>query len=150
MGNLIGNSTAEIDAPLAKVWAVVEDVEDAPNWQGGMKGVEALDRDGDGRAVRTEASADIKVRTVKSIIRFDYSKGPERLSWSQEKGELKSVEGSWVLEDLGGDRTRATYNVEVDFGRMLGAMVRGPVVGVIRQMLAGERAGELKRRVEGA
>ena len=150
MGNLIGTSTAEIDAPLETVWAVVEDVERAPNWQGGMKGLTALDRDGQGRAVRCEVSTDMKVRTVKTIVAFDYGAAPATLSWSQEKGDLKSVDGSWELEDLGDRRTRATYRIEADLGRILGALVRGPVEGAIRDMLAGARAGELKQTVEGA
>jgi carbon monoxide dehydrogenase subunit G len=149
MGNLIGTSTAEIDAPPDEVWALVENVEVAPEWQGGLKGMAALERDGQGRATRCEAAADIKVRTVKTIVRFDYDGAPARLSWTQEKGDLKSVDGSWELEDLGDGRTRATYNVEVDLGRMLGALVRGPIVNVIREMLAGARAGELKQQIEG-
>jgi Polyketide cyclase / dehydrase and lipid transport len=94
-----------------------------------------------------EADNDAKVLSVKSTVRFEYD-GPARLSWRQEKGQLKSVEGSWELEDLGGGRTRATYSLEVDPGRRLGMIVRGPVVDVLRDMLAGARAGELKRRVE--
>jgi hypothetical protein len=111
--------------------------------------VSALDRDSEGRATRCEVGADIKVRTVKTIVRFNYDGAPTRLTWTQEKGDLKSVDGSWELEDLGDGRTRATYRVEVDFGRMLGALVRGPIVGVIRNMLAEARAGELKARIEG-
>jgi hypothetical protein len=38
MGNLSGSSTAEIDAPLDEVWKLVEDVEKAPDWQGGQIG----------------------------------------------------------------------------------------------------------------
>ena len=125
MGNLIGSSTAEIDAPIDRVWALVEDVEKAPEWQGGMNGMRALDRDDQGRATLCEAAADIKVSTVKSQIRFTYD-GPAKLSWKQVKGELKSVDGRWELEDLGGERTRATYTIEVDFGRVLGMVVRGP------------------------
>jgi carbon monoxide dehydrogenase subunit G len=149
MGNLIGTSTAEIDAPLDEVWALVEDIEIAPEWQGGLNSLTPLERDEQGRGTRCEVGADIKVKTIKTIVRFTYA-GPTRLSWTQEKGDLKSVDGSWELEDLGGDRTRATYRVEVDFGRMLGAMVRGPIEGAIRQMLAGARAGELKARIEGS
>jgi carbon monoxide dehydrogenase subunit G len=149
MSHLIGTSTAEIDAPLEQVWAVVEDVQDAPSWQGGLNSVSALDRDSEGRATRCYVGADIKVRTVKTIVRFNYDGGPNRLSWSQEKGDLKSVDGSWELEDLGDGRTRATYNVDADLGRVLGTLVRGPVEGAIRNMLAGARAGELKARVEG-
>ena len=62
------------------------------------------------------------------------------------KGDLKSVDGSWKLEDLGDERTRATYSIEVDLGRTLGMLVRGPMVDMLRQMLAGARAGELKKR----
>jgi carbon monoxide dehydrogenase subunit G len=149
MANLVGESTAEINAPVDEVWALVEDVEVAPEWQGGLNSLTALERDEQGRGTRCEVGADIKVKTVKTIVRFSYD-GPARLSWTQEKGDLKSVDGSWVLEDLGDGRTRATYRVEVDFGRVLGAMVRGPIVGAVRQMLAGARAGELKARIEGS
>jgi ribosome-associated toxin RatA of RatAB toxin-antitoxin module len=149
MANLTGSSTAEIDAPRDQVWTLVENVESAPEWQGGLKSMHALDRDGDGRAIRCEAETDAKIKTVKSIVRFTYD-GPDTLRWTQEKGDLKSVVGSWTLEDLGGDRTRATYALEVDLGRTLSLLVRGPVVDVIRQMLVGARAGELKKRIESA
>ena len=149
MANVTGSSTAEIEAPLDRVWEVVEDVEDAPNWQGGLKGLHALERDDEGRVILCEADNDAKVLSVKSTVRFEYD-GPTRLSWRQEKGQLKSVEGSWELEDLGDGRTRATYSLEVDPGRRLGMIVRGPVIDVLRDMLAGARAGELKRRVEEA
>ncbi|MBV8712297.1 MAG: SRPBCC family protein, partial [Solirubrobacterales bacterium] len=142
-----GSSTAEIHAPLDKVWALVEAVERAPEWQGGLKAMRALERDDQGRAVRCEVDTDAKVRTVTSVVRFTYD-GPGRLSWTQEKGDLKSVTGSWQLEDLGGERTRATYSIEADLGGTLGMLVRGPVVDVLRHVLAGARAGELKKQIE--
>lgn len=147
MANMNGSSTAEIDAPLDQVWALVEDVEKAPEWQGGLKAMHAIERDADGRPLRCETETDGKVKTVKAIVRFTYA-GPTELTWIQEKGDLKSVEGSWTLEDLGGDRTRATYSIEVDLGRKLGMLVRGPIVDVLRHMLAGARAGELKKEIE--
>jgi carbon monoxide dehydrogenase subunit G len=147
MAPLDGSSTAEIDAPIEQVWKLIEDVEAAPSWQGGLKGMHAIERDDQGRATLCEAETDAKVRTVKSTVRFTYD-GPARLSWRQEKGELKSVEGSWTLEDLGSGRTRATYAIEADLGRMLGMVIRGPLVGVLRDMLAGARANELKKHAE--
>jgi ribosome-associated toxin RatA of RatAB toxin-antitoxin module len=150
MATLSGSSTAEIDAPIERVWELVEDVELAPDWQGGMNSMRAIERDEQGRATLCEVGADAKVRTVKTIVRFDYGEEPRRLSWRQEKGDVKSLHGSWELEDLSGGRTRATYRIEVDPGRVLGMMVRGPVEAVIRQMLAGARAGELKARIEGS
>ena len=147
MANLNGSSTAEIDAPLQHVWALVQDVEAAPQWQGGLKALRAIERDSEGRPVLCESESDAKVRSIKSTVRFSYD-GPNLLRWSQEKGELKSVDGSWELEDLGGDRTRATYSLDVDFGRMLGMVIRGPLVDVLRGMLVNARAGELKHAGE--
>jgi ribosome-associated toxin RatA of RatAB toxin-antitoxin module len=148
MGTITGSSTAEIDAPLHEVWAVVEDVVSAPEWQGGLKDMESLERDGDGHVTLAGSTSDAKVRTITSTVRFAYD-GPSRLDWRQEKGELKSVEGSWELEDLGDGRTRATYHLEVDLGRMLSLVIRGPLVDLLRNQLVSARAKELKQRVEG-
>jgi carbon monoxide dehydrogenase subunit G len=147
MGNITGSSTAEINAPLEQVWAVVEDVEKAPEWSGGLKSLHAIERDGNGRATLCETTSDGKVRAIKSTVRFSYD-GPSRLTWEQEKGELKSVDGSWLLEDLGDGRTRATYNLDVDLGRMLGMVIRGPLIDMLRGMLVSARAGELKKAIE--
>ena len=149
MGTITGSSTAEIEAPIEQVWGVVEDVLAAPEWQDGLKDAEELERDGEGHVTLVETSNDAKVRTIKSIVRFAYD-GPTRLQWTQEKGELKSVDGSWELEDLGDGRTRATYSLEVELGRMLGLVIRGPLVDALRGSLVNARAGELKERVEGS
>lgn len=148
MANLGGTASAEIDAPIDEVWAVVEDVASAPDWQGGMESLEPLEHDAEGRPTLCETKSDAKVRIVTSKVRFAYA-GPTRLSWRQEKGDLKSVEGSWKLEDLGAGRTRATYTLDGDPGRVLGMLVRGPVEGKIREVLVDARPGELKERVEG-
>jgi carbon monoxide dehydrogenase subunit G len=148
MANLSGSSSAEIDASVDAVWAVVEDVLIAPEWQGGLSAMTALEKDQQGRAIVVETSTDAKVREIKTRVRFDYSGAPTRLSWVQEKGDLKSVEGSWTLEELGEGRTRATYSLEADPGRVLGMLLRGPVESAVRAMLVNARAGELKKYVE--
>jgi uncharacterized protein YndB with AHSA1/START domain len=147
MGKMTGTASDEIEAPISKVWAVVEDVESAPDWQGGMEAMTVLERDAEGRAELVETESDASVRTIKSIVRFEYE--PERrLTWTQEKGDLKSVVGSWELEDIGEGRTRATYSLDGDPGRVLGMLIRGPVEGKIREILVEGRPGELKTRVE--
>src|SRR5215469_13535846 len=88
MAVLTGSSSAEVDAPLEQVWALVEDVERAPEWQGGLKERRALERDDEGHATLCHTEADVKVRTVKATVRFTYD-GPTILAWRQEKGELK-------------------------------------------------------------
>jgi carbon monoxide dehydrogenase subunit G len=147
MGHLGGSASSEIDAPIEQVWALIEDVETAPDWQGGLDASTALERDSDGRAVVVETESDIKVRRIKARVRFTYE-APTRLSWTQEEGEMKSVEGSWELEDLGGGRTRATFNLDADPGRMLGMLIRGPVEAATRAIFVSGRPAELKRLVE--
>jgi len=148
MGRLRGSASAEIDAPLLEVWAVVQDVISAPDWQGGLDKMTAIECDAEGRPTLVETENDIKVRRIKSQVRIRYD-GPTRLSFTQEKGDMKSVEGVWELEDLGHGRTRASYRLDADPGRMLGLVLRGPVEAATRAILVNGRPSELKRRVEG-
>ena len=76
MAVLTGSSTAEVEAPIEQVWALVEDVERAPQWQGGLKGMHALERDDEGHAILCQAEADAKVRTIKSTVRYTYNAPP--------------------------------------------------------------------------
>ncbi len=146
MAILEGTSSAEIDAPLERVWALVADVERAPEWQGGMRALIGRERDAEDHVLLADTETDAKLRTLKSQVRFTYTP-PVRLQWTQTHGDIKSVDGSWELEELGPERTRAAYRLAVDLGR-LGLLIRGPVVDLLRAQLAGARANELKRAVE--
>jgi len=149
MAHLGGSASSEIDAPLKEVWAVVEDVLSAPEWQGGLDAMSALEHDAEGRPTLVETENDLRVRRIKAQVRFRYE-GPRRLEWTQEQGDMKSVEGSWELEDLGGGRTRATYSLDADLGRVLGMLIRGPVQEATRAIFVNGRPGELRRRMEGS
>lgn len=142
-----GEASTEIAAPIAEVWAAIEDASAAPEWQEGLKRIEVIDTDSEGRVLRANSTSDAKVKDVTARVRFSYEE-PTYMRWEQEKGDLKSVVGEWILEDLGGGRTKATYRLEGDPGRVLGMMIRGPVEGKIREILVEGRPGELKRRVE--
>jgi uncharacterized membrane protein len=147
MGTIDGSASAEIDAPIAEVFAVAADIENSPRWQPEIKVAEVRERDAEGRQVLVHTETDAKVRRLGAELRFTYDE-PKGLSWVQEDGDLKSVEGSWRLEDLGDGRTRATYSMSVDLGRMLGMVIRGPLVGVLRGQLVESMPGKLKAFVE--
>ena len=142
-----GSATEEIEAPIEKVFEVAADVEGSPRWQPEIKAVEVLERDGEGRQVLVHTESDAKVRRLGSTLRFSYEE-PTGLRWRQEDGDLKSVEGSWRFEDLGDGRTRATYEMTVDLGRMLGMVIRGPLVDILRGQMVESMPGKLKRFVE--
>jgi uncharacterized protein YndB with AHSA1/START domain len=147
IGHLRDSASTEIDAPLEEVWAVVQEVMAAPEWHGGLEKMTALERDADGRPTLVETVNDIKGRRVRARVRFRYE-GPTRLSWTQEEGDMKSAEGVWELEDLGSGRTRASYRLDADPGRVLGLVIRGPVGAATRAILVNGRPDELRRRVE--
>jgi uncharacterized membrane protein len=147
VGTISGERSVEIDAPIARCFEIAADIQNAPEWQGSLKDVEVLERDGEGRAELVETENDAKVKTVKALLRFSYVE-PTEVRWEQEKGDVKSLVGWWALEDLGRDRTRATYALEVDPGRMLGMLLRGPVEGQVKSFLLGNAADGLKQRAE--
>ena len=147
MGNISGARTVEIDAPIERCFEIAADIDNAPEWQGSLKDVEVLERHPDKRAALVETESDAKVKTVKSLLRFSYEE-PTGVRWVQEKGDTKSLVGSWTFEDLGEGRTRATYALDVDPGRMLGLLLRGPAETAVRDFLLGNAASGLKERAE--
>jgi len=147
MGKLIASHTVEIDAPRDRVYEVAADVPGAVTWNPAMESVDVLETDAQGRAELVEAEADVKVKKSKSILRFSYDP-PNGLSWVQEKGDVKSVDGRWELTELEGGRTRATYALDVDPGRMLGMLLRGPVENQVKDFLTKGAAEGLKEHVE--
>jgi len=149
MGRISASHTVEIDAPLADVYAVAADVPGAVEWNPALDKVDVIETDDQGRATLVETEADVKVKKSKSILRFSYDE-PNGLRWEQEKGDVKSVDGRWELSEIEPGRTRATYGLEVDPGRMLGMLLRGPVEGQVKEYLTKGAAEGLKRHLEDA
>ena len=147
MGTISGERSVEIDAPMERCYEIASDINHAPEWQGSLKDVEVLERDAEKRALLVETESDAKVKTVKATLRFSYEP-PTAIRWVQEKGETKALTGSWNFEDLGEGRTRATYALDADPGRMLGMLLRGPVETKVRDFLLGDAADGLKQRAE--
>ena len=146
---LRGERTVEIKAPLVRCYAIAADIERAPGWQAALADVEVLERDDDGRAAIADAEFDARVRTIRARLRFTYREH-ERISWGQEHGDVKALNGSWRFEELGDGIVRATYGLEVDPGMMLGMLLRGSMEDRVREFLLGGAAEGLKERAEGS
>jgi uncharacterized membrane protein len=148
MGVIKGDRSVEIEAPIERCYEIAADIENAADWQGSLKDVEVLERDGERRPLVVETLSDAKVKNVRAVLRFSYQP-PTEIRWVQEKGDTKSLVGWWAFEDLGGGRTRATYALEADPGRMLGILLRGPAEAKVRDFLVGNAADGLKEKAEG-
>jgi uncharacterized membrane protein len=147
MGVIKGDRSVEIDAPIERCYEIAADIQNAVDWQRSLKDVEVLERDAQKRAVLVETESDAKVKRVRAVLRFSYEP-PAAIHWEQEKGDAKSLRGSWSFEDLGDGRTRATYALESDPGRILGMLLRGPAEAKVRDFLVGGAADGLKERAE--
>ena len=147
MGEIRGERSVEIAAPIEKCFAIAADIQGAPDWQKSLNDVDVIERDVDQRASLVETVSDARVKTVKSTLRFTYDE-PRGITWIQEKGGMKSLHGYWRFEDLGPDGTRATYGLIVDPGRMLGMLLRGPTEAKVRGFLLDGAAEGLKSKAE--
>ena len=70
MGVIKGDRSVEIEAPIERCYEIAADIENATEWQGSLRDVEVLERDGEKRAVLVETESDAKVKHVKAILRF--------------------------------------------------------------------------------
>jgi hypothetical protein len=150
VADLSGTESIEIEAPIERVFEVAADVERAPEWQGTMRSANALEHDDRGRPILVASEIDASVATVELLLRFSYE-GPGGMRWVRESGDLKSLEGSWTFEDLGG-LTRATYSLDIGLNRglsLLAKTLRGPAEARVRHLLAYRPVEGLKARAEG-
>ncbi len=147
MGTLEASWTVEIDAPRERCFEIAADIEGAPEWQGTLERVEVSKRDRDGRAQVVDTTSDATVKKVRSRLRFSYEP-PSGISWEQEEGDAKWLTGSWEFEDAGDGRTRATYGLRSDPGRILSLLLRGPVEGKVKELLTKGAAEGLKKHAE--
>jgi ribosome-associated toxin RatA of RatAB toxin-antitoxin module len=144
MSLIQGSASTEIPASIETCWAVVEDLPAAPSWQNGLEELTVVERGDDGRPLFADTVTDAKFRKVACRVRFDYD-APHRLTFTRVSGDVKVMEGSWELEELGPQRTRATYTMAVDPGKV--GLLAKPLEKGLRPLIVGGRPGELAREV---
>ena len=113
-----------------------------PDWQSAVSSTAVLEA---GAAPVVEFRVDARIRTVRYVLRYHPEPGPPaRLWWEYVEGDLRSVAGSYDLEDLGDGTTRATYRLEINPGRF----VPGPIRKALTEGVMRGSVRELKARVE--
>jgi ribosome-associated toxin RatA of RatAB toxin-antitoxin module len=122
----------------------ITDFETYPEWNSGLERCTVLERDDQGRGSLVEMVLNLKLRTIRYTLRYDYSGAPHHLSWRSVDGDVKLIDGDYMFEDAGDGTTRMTYSVDVDFGMF----VPGPVKSMLKTVTVRNAVRELKSRVE--
>jgi len=140
-----GEHVEIVDAPPRDVLAAILDFETQPQWQSAVHECRVLERAPDGTPLLVETVIDARLRRVRYVLRY-HVEGERRVRWDYVEGDVKAIEGEYVLEDLGDGRTSTTYRLRIDAG----VFVPGPVKRFLTETTMRTSVRELKARVEGA
>jgi hypothetical protein len=144
MGLNWAEHTVEIEAPIKTCFDAITDYETFPSWQGAVVDTEVLDWDEAGRGKRVRLFVDAKVRKVDYTLDYRYDQ-PTRIEWDFVEGNgINDADGHYLFEDLGGDRTRATYK----FGLEVGIPLPGPVARRAHKSTLKGSVEDLKQEAE--
>jgi ribosome-associated toxin RatA of RatAB toxin-antitoxin module len=137
-------SSIVVDAEPAAVMAVIGDFEAYPEWAKGVQKAEVVAEGAGGRADQVFFVLDV------SPIRDEYTlayhwKGDQQVTWNLVSGKmLRSLDGAYVLRDLGDGSTEVTYRLALD--------VSIPLIGMLKRkgekILIDTALKGLKKRVE--
>ncbi|MFF8376480.1 SRPBCC family protein [Streptomyces sp. NPDC015661] len=138
------SSSITIEAAPADVMGVIADFARYPEWTGEVKEAEVLSSDEAGRAEKVRLLLDAGAIKDDHTLAYTWT-GDNEVSWTLVKSQmLRSLDGSYLLKDLGDERTEVTYQLTVDVKiPMLGMIKRKAEKVIIDRALAG-----LKQRVE--
>src|SRR5512132_979932 len=144
MGLNWAEHTVEIEAPIEICFDAITDYETFPSWQGAVVDTEVLDWDEAGRGKRVRLFVDARVRKVDYTLDYSYDQ-PTRIEWEFVEGNgINDADGHYLFEDLGGDRTRATYKL----GLEVGIPLPGPVARRAHRSTLKGSVEDLKREAE--
>ena len=107
-------STLEIDAPADELYDVAADVAAYPDWASGVKEVDVIDLDDQGRVDRARFVLEGFVKEIEYVLKYTHDR-PNTLSWvAEESDDLKMLEGSYQFSPTDGGATEVVYSLTVE------------------------------------
>jgi len=134
-------SSVEVDAPVEKIWAVVDRLEEWPQWMPSIKRIERLSDEPLTAGSQLFVTAKVSKLTVKLLMTITKFV-PERIVVLQGKALGTRLTRFYILEPVNG-KTKAT----------VGGKVSGILAWLARrggQAISDEIAQAVKNRVEGS
>ena len=119
------------------------DFESYPDWQNAVKDCEVLSRDRAGRGKEVHFEIDAKVKRISYTLDYSYEE-PHLISWDFVEGDVRDIDGEFVLEDQGDGTTLATYGLRIEAG----VWMPGKIQSVLSDQVMQRSVEDLKARVE--
>lgn len=135
--------STEIDASVAECFATITDFEAYPHWSSPIRKIAVLARGRNKLARQVEFHVDMKLRTVRYVLEYEYQK-PTELTWHAVDGDIEAIEGAYLFEKLSPKRTRATCRQAVS----LGFWVPGPIRSIFERQALKQSVLEFKAEAE--
>jgi uncharacterized membrane protein len=135
--------STEIEASITQCFNTLVDFPAYPQWSSPIQSTRVLERHANKLARLVEFELDMKLRTVRYVLEYDYDK-PTKLTWESRDGDVESIEGSYTLEKLTPKTTRVTCRQRI----ALGFWVPGPIRSMIERSALKQSVLELKAEVE--
>ena len=134
----------EVKASPDQVFAVAADLAAYPEWATGVKTIEILETDEQGRAARARFVVDGMVKEITYVLEYEYQ-APARMTWVAEPGpDLKELEGSYTFTPTPEGRTEVVYALRVEPGFTVPGFLRRQA----EKQLVGTALRGLRRRTE--
>lgn len=136
------SNTIEIKAPIKDCYKVITDYEGYPEFLKETKSI-TIDKKS-GKTLEVTYELDL-IKTIRYTLKIT-EKPFHGLSWTLVKGDMmKSNNGSWELEEIDKNTTKATYTIEIG----LGLLVPGSVSKMLVSSSLPAMMESFKKRIEG-
>ncbi len=117
-------SALEIDATPEVLYDTAADVASYPEWASGVREVEVLDTDAEGRVKRARFILEGFVKVIEYVLRYTHDR-PNMLSWiAEESSDLRMLEGSYQFTPKDDGATEVVYSLRVEPNFNLPGLVR--------------------------
>ena len=112
----MGQSAADdivVHAEADEIFDVITDLEAYPQWAEGVKSVEVLSTNDEGRPVQASFHVDARVMEIRYTLEYEYD-APTHISWRLVEGhQISQLDGTYDLSP-DGSGTHVRYALEVD------------------------------------
>jgi ribosome-associated toxin RatA of RatAB toxin-antitoxin module len=137
-------SSIVVEASPGEVMNVIADFPSYPSWAKGVTTADVLSEFSDGRAEQVFFRLDVSPIKDEYTLVYEWH-GDDEVTWSLVEGKmLRSLDGAYVLTDLGNGTTDVTYRLALD--------VSIPLIGMLKRkgekILIDTALKGLKKRVE--